>query len=95
MFDRSRLESFAARALPPFKPPRRPSSTAAGFFFLTRLTLFGFASGPVTSFIILKAVSLASSGPCLLERFGIFLLYPYRLDLHLIGFIVPYLCRTV
>jgi hypothetical protein len=24
---------FAARALPPFKPPRLPSSTAAGFFF--------------------------------------------------------------
>ena len=24
--------SFAARALPPFRPPRRPNATAAGFF---------------------------------------------------------------
>lgn len=26
--------SFAARALPPFNPPRRPSVTAAGFFWV-------------------------------------------------------------
>src|SRR5688572_20633820 len=26
--------SFAARALPPLTPPRRPRATAAGFFFL-------------------------------------------------------------
>jgi len=31
---RSPGESFAALALPPFKPPSRPSVTAAGFFSL-------------------------------------------------------------
>ena len=32
-------ESLAARALPPFSPPRLPSSTAAGFFsWVTRAT---------------------------------------------------------
>jgi hypothetical protein len=28
------FDSFLALAGPPFKPPRRPSATAAGFFFL-------------------------------------------------------------
>lgn len=31
---RSAAVSFAARALPPFSPPRRPRATAAGFFLL-------------------------------------------------------------
>ena len=29
---RSSAVSFAARALPPLRPPRRPSATALGFF---------------------------------------------------------------
>ena len=31
-------ESFSALALPPFKPPSRPSATAAGFFFVCAIT---------------------------------------------------------
>ena len=32
MADRFFPDSFSARALPPLRPPRRPSATAAGFF---------------------------------------------------------------
>lgn len=53
-------ESLAARAGPPFLPPRRPSATAAGFF------------SPVASRMTLKAVSFTSSLRLrLLERLGI------------------------
>jgi hypothetical protein len=51
-------ESFAARAGPPFLPPRRPSSTAAGFF------------SRVASAVTRNAASFTSSDRCLLERFG-------------------------
>ena len=32
MEDRFAADSFVARALPPLRPPKRPSATAAGFF---------------------------------------------------------------
>lgn len=42
---RSSEGSFFARAFPPFRPPRRPSATAAGFFVAARL----FFAAPGTS----------------------------------------------
>lgn len=52
-------ESLAARAGPPFLPPKRPSATAAGFF------------SPVASRVTRKAVSFVSSGLLrLLDRLG-------------------------
>lgn len=57
--------SFSARALPPFLPPSRPSSTAAGF-------LLSFGSGSGSSLMdwatMAAAIEFRSRG--LLERFG-------------------------
>jgi hypothetical protein len=39
--DRRFLLSDSARAFPPFRPPRRPSMTAAGFFFFTSDSVAG------------------------------------------------------
>lgn len=60
----------AARAFPPFGPPKRPSATAAGFFrFVVRLARMG---RPVAIATTLAARWLRSSGRLLLlERFGI------------------------
>jgi hypothetical protein len=61
--------NLAARALPPFIPPRRPSATAAGFFPLGA----SCGASPVASLATRKAISFTSSGPCLplLDRLGI------------------------
>ncbi len=52
------FESFFALASPPFKPPKRPSATAAGFF----------SGSSVASETSLAASSLMSS--FLLDRLG-------------------------
>lgn len=73
--DRRFFDSLAALALPPFKPPSRPSSTAAGFFSGGG---FGISvastssSSAVASWTIRKAISFSSGfrGP-LLDRLGI------------------------
>src|SRR5438445_9171284 len=67
MADRFFLDSDAARALPPFRPPRRPRATAAGFF--SGSAAFGSAGpSPVTWSRMLRASWLTSLG--LLERLG-------------------------
>ncbi len=59
--------NLAARATPPFNPPRRPRATAAGFF-----SLGGSASGTTVSRTC-RAISEGSG--CLLERLGILEVY--------------------
>ncbi len=58
----------AARAAPPFSPPKRPRATAAGFFFFTS---GGFVAGtwPVDSSMIRYASSFGSRGR-VFERSG-------------------------
>ncbi len=59
--------SFLARAGPPFFPPSRPNSTAAGF-----LSVGGCDWSPPVALVTMEAASrLMSSGPRLLDRFGI------------------------
>jgi hypothetical protein len=55
--DRSALLSFFALAGPPFRPPSRPSATAAGFFFPG----LGSGSRPVALATTPNAVSFSSS----------------------------------
>src|SRR6266851_5360836 len=69
IWDRLRGLKAAALAAPPFRPPRRPSATAAGFF--------GFSSGvylgtwPVDSSMIWYASWFGSRGRFLFDRSGI------------------------
>ncbi len=56
--ERSSAVIFAALAFPPLSPPKRPSATAAGFFFD-----FSFlGASPVASCTIWKARRLGSVG---------------------------------
>src|SRR5437667_12810814 len=58
------LESFLARAFPPFRPPRRPRATAAGF-----LSDSGSCTSPTEIATILAAFSFRSRG----SFFGFFI----------------------
>ena len=60
--DRCSGVNFAARAFPPFLPPKRPRATAAGFF--------PSSESAVASATMLAASAFTSRG-FLLERFGI------------------------
>ena len=69
IWERLRGLSAAALAAPPFRPPRRPSATAAGFFgFTTGGSVFG--SSPMDSMKIRCASSFGSRGR-VFERSGI------------------------
>ena len=68
IWDRLRGLSFAALAAPPFKPPRRPSATAAGFLGFSSGWYFGVC--PVDSSMTWYASSLGSLGRFLFERSG-------------------------
>src|SRR5687768_17379522 len=61
------LDRDAARALPPFSPPFRPSATAAGSF---PSSVLGSSTAPVAMSVMNLASWLASLGR-LLERLGI------------------------
>jgi hypothetical protein len=64
---RSAALSLAARALPPFAPPRRPRATAAGFFPSSGS---GVVGSPTASPTIEAASRLRSAGRFLLGRSG-------------------------
>src|SRR4051812_24487918 len=54
-------ESFAARALPPFRPPSLPNATAAGFFSLPRFILDRLSLGMRYIECIIKAERVQSA----------------------------------
>src|SRR5204863_8112724 len=65
-------ESFAARATPPFFPPRRPRATAAGFFPAPGGAETGSGASLVATATIRAASWLRSrKGFVVLERLGI------------------------
>ena len=60
---RRAAESFAARAFPPFAPPRRPNATAAGFFSRVMRARIAWASrfGSVLERLGMEQVSHGAS----------------------------------
>src|SRR2546423_15196113 len=62
IFDRSCFDRAFALALPPFRPPSRPSATAAGFFF--------FFGSVLVWPVVCETMEAASWFKSLLERLG-------------------------
>jgi hypothetical protein len=67
-------ERLAALAAPPFRPPRRPKATAAGFFPSSEIVSGGMSPAAISTMSL--ASWLGSRGRRMLERFGMRQLSP-------------------